>query len=173
MRSTSTEPPFLVIGQILKPHSVHGEMRVKPITDLPERFQWLEAVYVGKKSPRLIEIEQVRFHNHLILLKLAGFDSRDEVEQFRGALLQVPESEAIPLAEGEYFLYQLEGISVYTDQDEYLGKVVEVIETGANNVFVVRGPDGETLLPDIDEVILAIDFDSERMVVHLLPGLRS
>jgi 16S rRNA processing protein RimM len=89
----------------------------------------------------------------------------------RGQLLLIPEDEALPLAEGEYFLYQLVGLAVYTDEGEHLGSLVEVLETKANNVFVVRGSRGEVLLPDIDEVVLEIDFEAERMLVHLLPGL--
>ncbi|MCA9959264.1 MAG: 16S rRNA processing protein RimM, partial [Anaerolineales bacterium] len=97
---------------------------------------------------------------------------RDAVESLRDAWLQVTEDEAVPLAEGEYFLFQVVGLQVYSDADEYLGKLVDVLETRANNVFVVNGPDGELLLPDIDEVVQEIDFDNGRMIVHLLPGLR-
>lgn len=171
MESETTEP-LLVIGQVLKPHSLHGEVRVKPLTDLPERFEWLEAVYVGKEDPQLVEVESVRFHKNLILLKLAGYDNRNDAGALRGAWLQVLEEEAIPLEEGEYFLYQLVGLAVHSDQDAFLGKLDRVIETGANNVFVVRGPEGELLLPDIDDVVLDIDFDNGRMLVHLIPGLK-
>ncbi len=168
---TATEPSFLVIGQITKPHGVTGEVRVIPHTDVPERFTWLEKVFVGKTNPQPIVVESARLHNNLVLLKLAGYDDRDAVEVLRGAWLQVPESEAIPLAEGEYFLFQLIGIEVLTDGGEPLGNLVEIIETGANNVFRVSGSRGDVLLPDIDEVILGIDLDNGRMTVHLLPGL--
>ncbi len=96
-----------------------------------------------------------------------------QLRPLRGQLLQVEMSQAIPLEEGEYYLYQLEGLQVLSDQGKELGTIVEVIETGANNVFVVRGPDGELLLPDTEEVVLDIDFDKGKMTVHLLPGLRS
>jgi 16S rRNA processing protein RimM len=85
--------------------------------------------------------------------------------------LQVPKDEAIPLEEGEYYLYQLEGLAVYTDEGEHLGELVEVLETKANNVFIVHGSRGEVLLPDTEEVVLEIDFENGRMKVHLLPGL--
>lgn len=167
----ATEPSFLVIGQISKPHGVKGEVRVIPHTDLPERFTWLKEVYLGEKNPRLMSVEYARLHQNLILLKLVGYDDRDTADTLRGSWLQVPESEAIPLAEGEYFLFQLIGLEVVTEAGESLGKLVEVMETGANNVFRVSGNRGEVLLPDIDEVILNIDFGDGRMTVHLLPGL--
>lgn len=167
-----TEPPFLVIGQLLKPHGVRGEMRVRVYTELPERFTWLETVYVGRENPRAETVDTVRFHKDLVLLKLVGYDDRDAVQSLHGELLQVPESEAIPLEEGEYFLYQLEGLAVYSDEGESLGTLTRVIETGANNVFLVKGVAGELLLPDIEDVVLDIDFDQQRMTVHLLPGLR-
>lgn len=168
----ATEPSFLTIGQISKPHGVQGEVRVIVYTDLPERFSWLKEVYVSQREHRqLVAVESARFHQNMVLLKLAGYDDRDAADTLRGAWLQVPESEAIPLAEGEYFLYQLEGLDVVTDSEEYLGKLVQVLETGANNVFRVLGPRGEVLLPDIKEVVQNIDFTHGRITVHLLPGL--
>ncbi|MCP5098757.1 MAG: 16S rRNA processing protein RimM [Chloroflexi bacterium] len=167
----SAEPHFLVIGKILKPHGVRGEMRVLPYTDLPERFTWLKSVYMGQRKPKLIEVESVRFHKNLILLKLVGYDSRESIDSLRNQWLQVPESEAIPLKEDEYFLYQLEGLTVKTDEGELLGTIKQVIETGANNVFVIKGSRGELLIPDTKEVILDIDFDADLMLVHIIDGL--
>jgi 16S rRNA processing protein RimM len=169
----SAEPSFLIIGRIQKPHSVRGEVRVMPYTDSPERFTWLETVYVGDEDPLPVAVESVRFHGDIILLKLAGYDSREAAQSLRGQWLQVPESEAAPLEEGEYYLYQLEGLQVFTDEGEELGELVQVMETGANNVFVVRGESGELLLPDTNEVVVEIDFENGRMIVHLLPGLRN
>lgn len=167
----TTEPSFLTIGLVSKPHGVRGEVRVILHTDVPERFTWLKEVYVGQNPSRLVAVESARLHQNMVLLKLAGYDDREAAETLRGAWLQVPETEAIPLDEGEYFLYQLEGLDVVTDTDEWLGKLVGVIETGANNVFRVEGPRGEVLLPDTREVILDIDFVNGRILVHLLPGL--
>lgn len=167
----STEPRFLVIGQVVKPHGVRGEVRVTPHTELPERFTWLETVYVGEVDPQLVTVEDARLHKSVVLLKLAGYDDRDAAESLRGQWLQVPEEEGIPLQEGEYYLYQLEGLLVYSEAGDRLGELVGVIETKANNVFVVQGSRGEILLPDIDDVIKEIDFENGRMTVHLLPGL--
>jgi 16S rRNA processing protein RimM len=166
-------PGFLVIGQILRPHGVRGEVRVTPHTDQPERFTWLKSVYLGMADPQPVEVESVRFHagQGLVLLKLVGYNSREAADQLRGQWLQVREEDAISLAEGEYFLYQLEGLAVYGEDGRYLGNLTEVIETGANHVFVVQGAMGEILLPNIPEVIQDIDFAAGSMTVHLLPGL--
>jgi len=106
-----------------------------------------------------------------MLLKLVGCDTRDAAQGLRGMLVQIRTTDAAPLGEGEYYTYQVEGLIVETDVGEVLGKVVDVIETGANDVYVVRGPRGEVLLPAIHEVVLEIDLTAGRMRVHLLPGL--
>lgn len=167
----NSEPRFLVIGQIVKPHGVKGEVSVVPHTDLPERFSWLEEVYLGDESPIPVAIEAVRFHKGRLLLKLAGYDSREQAQELRGKLLQIPEDQAIPLEEGEYFLYQLIDLLVETTDGVEVGILTEIIETGANNVFVVQGPDGVVLIPDIPDVVSEIDFDQKRMIIQVLPGL--
>lgn len=167
---SSPEPRFLVIGQIGKAHGVQGEVRVVPHTDVPERFTWLEAVYIGD-DPQPVAVESARLHKNFVLLKLAGYESREQVERLRGQWVQVPEEDAIPLEEGEYFLYQLIGLQVFQDTGQLLGELVDVIETQANNVFVVQTEAQQLLLPDTEEVVLAIDFENGRMTVHLLPGL--
>jgi 16S rRNA processing protein RimM len=86
-------------------------------------------------------------------------------------LVQIPVEEAVPLEKGEYYFFQLVGVRVETEGGEWLGQIVDVIETGANDVYVVHGPRGEVLLPAIDDVILDLDLESKQMVVHLIPGL--
>jgi 16S rRNA processing protein RimM len=168
---SSAEPRFLVIGRIVKPHGIYGEVRVEIHTDLPERFTWLEKVYLGKDEPYPIAVENVRFHKGWALLKLDGYDSREDAEELRSIWLQVPYDEGVPLEEGEYYLYEAVGLAVYTDDGDYLGEVTDILETGANNVFTIHGSQGEILLPDTAEVIREIDFDARRVLVHLLPGL--
>jgi 16S rRNA processing protein RimM len=166
-----TEPRFLVIGRILKPHGVRGEMRVDIISELPERFTWLDEVYIGQDNPIRKTVESIRFHKSWALLKLAGCDDRNSVDLLRSQLVQIPESEGLPLQEGEYYLYQLIGMKVNTEDHEYLGEISEVLETKANNVFVVKATDAEILLPDIADVIRDIDFESGVVTVRLMPGL--
>lgn len=168
---SSAEPRFLVIGRVTRPHGINGEVRVEIHTELPERFTWLDKVYLGEAEPRPVSVESVRFHKGNVLLKIGGYDSQQEAAELRSMWLLVPYEEGIPLEEGEYYLYEAIGLAVHTDDGDYLGNVKEILETGANNVFAVQGPHGEILLPDIAEVIQEIDFESRRITVHLLPGL--
>lgn len=165
------EPRFLVIGRVVKAHGVRGEVKVEVHTELPERFGWLEQVYIGLSDPKPVAVQQVRFQQPWVLLKLFGYDNRDDAEKLRAQWLLVPEDEALPLEEGEYYLYQIIGCTVVSDQGDTLGKISEVIETKANNVFVVESSLGEILLPDTDEVILDVDLDNNVVLVHLIPGL--
>lgn len=168
----STEPRFLAIGRVVKPHGVGGEVRVEVHTDVPDRFAWLESVYVGQDQPAPYAVESVRFHQAFVLIKLAGVDTRTAADSLRNEWLLVPESEAIPLEEGEYFLHDLIGLEVVVNDGRTLGRLAEVLETGANNVFVVAGDGGKQLLiPDIPDVVKEIDFANHRMTVELLPGL--
>ena len=167
----TAEPRFLVIGRITKPHGVRGEVRVEVHTEVPERFDWLETVYLGRENPSPVAIEGVRYHKSWVLLKLAGIDDRFAAESLRSQWLQIPQELGLPLEEGQYYLYQVLNLDVFTEDDQHLGQVIEVMETKANNVFVVAGQFGEVLLPDIDDVIRKIDFEQKRITVHLIPGL--
>lgn len=163
-------PHFLVIGEILRPHGVKGKLRVRLLTDLPGHFRGLKRAYLGE-TLRPVIVEEVHLHEGYALLKLAGYDDRTSVETLRGAVVQIPVQEALPLAQGEYYLYQIVGLAAWTVEGEYLGRVREVLVTGANDVYVVRGPRGEILLPAIEEVIREVDLEGGRLVVRLLEGL--
>jgi 16S rRNA processing protein RimM len=113
----------------------------------------------------------MRQHKETLLLKLAGCDDRNEAELLRDMLVQIPVEEAVPLENGEYYDFQIVGVKVETDNGEWLGQVTEVLETGANDVYLVRGPRGEVLLPAITDVVRELDMEARRMVVHLLPGM--
>jgi 16S rRNA processing protein RimM len=167
----SVEPRFLVIGRIVKPHGVRGDVLVEVHTDEPDRFTWLDRVYVGREDPVPVAIERVRFHKTFVLLKLAGYDDRESAKLLRDQWLQVPEEEGLPLEEGEYYLYQIVGATVYSDDGKLIGELTQVLETKANNVFVVKGQFGEVLLPDTVEVVKEVDLDKGQITVHLLPGL--
>ncbi|MDX1663933.1 MAG: ribosome maturation factor RimM [Candidatus Promineifilaceae bacterium] len=172
----AVEPGFLVIGRVVRPHGVRGEMRVESHTELPERFTWLEQVYLARDpddpDPERHAVDTVRFHKGYVLLALVDVNSRESAEMLRGAWLMVPVAEALPLEEGEVYHYQLEGLEVVSDEGEYLGELAEIIETGANEVFVVRHAEGELLLPNIEAVVKEVDLEAGRMTVHLMEGLR-
>jgi len=165
----------LAIGRILRPHGIGGELRVKLITDYPERLGQHAHFYLASPdSPgavRCYPVEKLRQHRGVLLLKLGGCDDRNAADELRGMLVQIPIEEAVPLEEGEYYYFQLIGVRVEMESGEWLGQVVQVLETGANDVYIVRGPWGEVLLPAIEEVVLELDLESKRMVVRPLPGI--
>jgi 16S rRNA processing protein RimM len=167
----SAEPRFLAVGRVIKPHGVHGEVRVEVMTDRPERFGWLESIFVGERNPRRVGVVSARRHGQYVLLKLDGYPTRTEAELLRNELLQVPEAEAIPLEEGEYFLHQLIGLEVITERGRSLGRLTDVLETGANNVFIIEGEVGELLVPDIPDVVREVDVAGGRIIIRPLLGL--
>lgn len=166
----STEPRFVAVGRVLRPHGVRGELRVELLTGYPERLPLHAVLYLGDEG-RPYTVERLRLQEGVALIKLAGCDDRDQAETLRGQLLQIPLEHAVPLEEGEYYHFQLIGVEVFTDGGECLGRVVEVLDTGANDVYVVRGRRGEVLLPAIEDVVRQLDLEGRRMVVTLLPGL--
>lgn len=171
MPAQQPEPRYLVIGRVLRPHGVRGELRLEIITGYPERVAQLKQLFVGPDHRRYA-VEGARLHQGALLLKLQGCDDRTAAEALRNCLVEVAREEAVPLAEGEYYHFQLIGVQVITEAGEPLGEIVEVLDTpGANDVYVVQGPRGELLLPGIREVVRTLDLAQRQMVVHLLPGL--
>jgi 16S rRNA processing protein RimM len=165
------DPRFIAVGQVIKPHGVRGEVAVEMLTDFPGRFSLLERVYLNEDNPRPVPLEGVRFHKGRVLLKLGGYDDRTAVERLRGEMILVPIDEAMPLEPDQYYQDDLIGLEVWTTDEEYLGDVVEILETGANEVFIVQSDQGEILLPAIADVVRWIDLEENRMVVELMEGL--
>ena len=169
-------PPFLLLGQVLRPHGVRGELRVEVLTAYPERIVPQQRVYLGPdpadvSAARLYTIAQARRHQQYLILQLAEVGDRNAAELLREQYVMVAFEDAIPLEDDEYYLFQVIGLEVVTTEGEALGRITDVLETGANDVFVVRGPRGEVLLPVIDECVQCIDFDAGTITVRLLEGL--
>ena len=176
MTSPAGNPPFVLLGQVLRPHGIRGELRVEVLTAYPERIGPEQRVYLGAdpadvSAARLYTIAQVRRHQQYLILQLAEIDDRNAAELLREQYVMVAFEDAIPLEDNEYYLFQVIGLEVVTIDGEALGTVQEVLETGANDVFVVHGPRGEVLLPVIDECVQRIDFDARTITVRLLGGL--
>lgn len=163
---------FVTIGRITAPHGVRGEVRVLPMTDFPERFDGLERVFVSADG-RARAVEALRWHKQFVLMKLEGVDNRDEADKLRRAFVQVPEDEAHPLPPDTYYVFQLIGLDVFTREGRKLGVVADVLQTGANDVYVVVPEEGgrEVLVPAVRHVVLDIDVEGRRIEVQLLPGL--
>lgn len=168
-------PKYLILGEILRPHGVRGEVRMRIVTDYPERLSQLKTVYLGKspedKKIAPAKLTHVRFHKDYALLTFKGYNNRDEADALRSQLVMVDLENAVPLEEGEYYLFQLIGLTVVSN-DAPIGIVKEVIQTGANDVYVLDSDTlGEVLIPAHDETIVKIDFDTEIITMNLPEGL--
>ena len=163
------------VGVITSPHGVIGEVNVFPTTDDPKRFRRLkEVILVQGKNKKTVEIESVKFFKNMVILKLAGYDDRDAVEKLRQCSLFVPREKAVRLKEDEYFIADLMGLKVLDGdaEDAELGTLEDVMETGANDVYVIRLLDGrELLLPAIKQCILEVNVEEGFVRVHVLDGL--
>ncbi|MGC8879812.1 MAG: ribosome maturation factor RimM [Anaerolineae bacterium] len=169
----TAEPRFIVIGRILRPHGVRGEVLVEVITDFPERFDVLEVAYLGYDNWHATpyRVRTRRWHRAWALLSFEGYPDRTSVEALRDMFVQIPIEEAQPLPEGTYYAHELMGLDVFTTEGEEIGRISDVLFTAANDVYVVQGARGEILLPAISQVVKQIDLAAGRVIVELLPGL--
>ena len=165
---------LLRVGVITTTHGVRGEVKVFPTTEDPKRFKKLKTVILddGRKQIK-IEIASVKFFKNLVILKFNEFDNINDVERFKKATLWVTRENAIPLEEGEYYIADLIDLAVVSDEGEELGVLSDVLETGANDVYVVskKGVQ-DLLLPNIPECILDVNLEEGVMTVHVMKGLR-
>jgi 16S rRNA processing protein RimM len=165
---------LLQVGVITSTHGIRGEVKVFPTTDDVSRFKKLKQVILDDGRQQLeMEIASVKFFKNMVILKFKGIDNINDVEKYRRARLLVTRENAVPLEENEYFIADLIGLSVTTDEGEGLGTITDVLQTGANDVYVVTTPDKkEILVPAIRDCIQSVDLEKKEMRVHLLPGLR-
>jgi len=160
-----------VIGRILGPVGVDGEMRVQALTDFPERFEGLSSVHVGDNL-RPFDVKKVRLEGgETVLIKLDGVDTADAARAMRNFELAVPIDQAVSLEADRYYWHEIVGLEVWTDTGVDLGKVQEVLRTGSNDVYVVGMGAQEILIPAIEDVVKNIDLRAGKMIVHLIPGL--
>lgn len=160
----------IAVGQVMGAFGPRGDVRVQPFSDQPDRFRTIKRVFIGDELvPARILGRGV--HGQGITLRLDCVTTRDRARQLFGSLLYVPEAEAVALPPGEYFIHQLIGSTVVTNDGGPLGEVVEVLRTGANDVYVVRGPQGELLVPVIPDVVTSVDVATRTITVTLLPGM--
>lgn len=163
----------LQVGVITQTHGIRGEVKVFPTTDDATRFKKLKEVILDSGRERLVmTIEGVKFFKKYAILKFKGYDSINDIEKYKGAKLLVTRDNAVALKKGEYFVADLIGLRVETENGETLGELKNVLETGANDVYVVEMEDGrEVLLPAIKECVLKIDMESSVITVHIMDGL--
>ena len=164
---------YFEVGQIVNTFGVKGFLKVKPFTDDVERFEELKKVYICKKEKlEEVEIEEVKYHKDMVLLKVKGIDDMNEAEKVKGLYLKIDRKNAKKLPKDTYFIADLLGLDVYSDEGKHLGKVDDIYPTGANDVYVIKDEMGkQLLLPGISDVIKEIDLENEKIIVHLLKGL--
>ena len=165
---------LLRVGVITTTHGVRGEVKVFPTTDDPQRFKKLKNVILDDGKQQLdLEITSVKFFKNLVILKFKGLDNMNDVEKFKQADLLVTRDNAVKLAPGEYFIADLIGLQGISDEDEDLGELTDVIQTGANDVYVFSKTGlADLLVPKIPDCVKEIDLEKGTVLVHLLPGLR-
>lgn len=162
---TDNATDLIAIGKIVAPHGVRGELRVAVLTEFPERFLKMKSVIVEGKG--VMAIAGVRAHQDMILLTLSGVNDRDAATALRGRLLQVTRDELTALPENNFYVFDLVGLSVFDEAGAKLGELVEVLQPGANDVYVIRQANGgELLLPALRSVVLSVDVTGRRMVVR-------
>lgn len=164
---------LLQVGVITSTHGVRGEVKVFPTTDDANRFKKLKKVILDTGKEHLeLEISGVKFFKNMVILKFKEFDNINDVEKYRQKSLYVTRENAVKLKKDEYFIADLIGLMVQTDEGETLGELTDVIQTGANDVYEIRMEDGEeVLIPAIKECVKEVDVENGKMTVHLLPGL--
>ena len=162
---------LLKVGVITTTHGIRGEVKVYPTTDA-DRFLDLEYVLLDTgREKRKLEIENVKYFKNLVILKFRGIDNINDIERYKGKDLLVTRENALPLEEGEYYLADIIGANVYTEDGNLFGSLEDVIETGANLVYSVQHEGKEVLLPVIDDCVKEVNVEEKKVIVHIMKGL--
>lgn len=161
------------VGVISNTHGIRGEVKVYPTTDNVRRFDDLKEVILDTGKEQLnLHVTSVKYFKNMVILKFKEFDNINDIIPYKGMNLLVTRENAIPLEEGEYYIADIIGSKVITDEDKILGTLADVLQTGANDVYVVKTKDGkEVLLPSIEECILDRDIENKIVKVHIMKGL--
>jgi len=170
--SKQSNTEWVTVGQVVALLGVRGELKVRLLTDIPNRFSELDAVYVGQQHARH-DIESVRpYKGEMIILKLANFDDANAAEALRNAELQIPLSKVAKLPPDSYYQHDILGLQVLTLGGKAVGTIVDIIVTGSNDVYVVKTLAGtQQLIPAIKDVIKQIDLIRRTMHIDPIPGL--
>ena len=164
---------YFEIGQIVNTSGLKGVLKIKPFTDDIKEFSNLKTIYIKTKNGLTeFKIEQVRYVKNMVMLKLTVIDTVEEAEKYRNLYIKILRDQEEELEEGSYYVVDILGCKVNTDTNQELGKVVDVFQTGSNDVYVVKDEQGkQILLPAIKQVIKNVDVKNKIIIVHLLEGL--
>ena len=163
----------LRVGVITSPHGIHGEVKIFPTTDDPQRFKKLKKVIMDThKEQKEMEIGGIKFFKNLVIATLSGIEDRTQAEKYRSADILIEREDALPLGEDEYYICDILGFTVTNDDGTVLGTLEDVLTSCANDVYVVKRENGkEILIPSTKECVLSTDLNSKNIVVHLLKGM--
>ncbi len=164
---------LITIGKAVKPFGVKGEMKIESLTDFPERFKGLRRVYLVSPTGKELacEVKAVRYAGETPYLIFGGYESPEKAKTLNGWFIKVPEEEAVQLPEGSYYWFEIVGMEVVSEGGEKLGRIVEVFQTGSNDVYVMKQGRKEIYIPATKEIVKQVDRKTKRMVIHLMDGL--
>mgnify|MGYP000498743984 FL=1 len=163
---------FFRVGVIANTHGIRGEVKVFPTTDDVKRFDYLKEAYIDAGKEKIkVEVSNVRYFKNLVIVKFKGIDNINDIERYKGKDLLVTRENALPLEEGEYYLADIIGANVYTEDGNLFGSLEDVIETGANLVYSVQHEGKEVLLPVIDDCVKEVNVEEKKVIVHIMKGL--
>lgn len=164
---------YFEIGQIVNTFGIKGFVKIVPFTDDLERFEELESVIVVKNKEHIeMQIEEVKYHKNLVLVKFKGIEDINMAEKYKGCYIKIQRENARKLPEGTYFIADLIGIDVYDDNGNLLGRVDDIYNNKSHDIYVVKNDLGkQILLPSTKEVIQSVDIEKEKIIVHLIDGL--
>ena len=162
------QPEFIVIGVVLSPWGIHGQMQVAVETDFPQRFSPSSEVYIGGKPG---VIEDVKWHKGRAIIKVAGIDSEDEAGELTGQYIEIHRDQLYNLAEDVYYHFQLIGLTVKTPGGDVLGEITEILTTASADIYVIRGQSGEILVPATDEYVKSVNLEQGVLVIEPVEGL--
>lgn len=164
---------YLELGQIVNTFGIKGQVKVMPFTDDIKKFDKLKEIYIEKKHElKLFQIEKVNYSKNMVILKLKGIETPEEAERLRNSYLKINRKDAKKLPEGTYYIADLIGLDVYTDENKLLGKVDYIYNAGSSDIYVIKDEQGkEILLPAIKEVLKQVDLENKKIIVHIIKGL--
>lgn len=163
---------FFRVGVIANTHGIRGEVKIFPTTDDVKRFDYLKEAYIDAGKEKIkVEVSNVRYFKNLVIVKFKGIDNINDIERYKGKDLLVTRENALPLEEGEYYLADIIGANVYTEDGNLFGSLEDVIETGANLVYSVQHEGKEVLLPVIDDCVKEVNVEEKKVIIHIMKGL--
>lgn len=164
---------YFIIGKIINTHGINGELKILPLTDDIKRFNKLKQIYIEKNGNlTLFTIQSVRYNNNFVIIKLETINDMTSAQQLKECYIKINRENAAKLPKGSYYISDMIGLDVKTDDGEYLGKIKDILQPGGNDIYVIDYNECELLIPATKEVVKSIDLENKIMMVKLLEGLK-